>query len=242
MNEAYELATAIKEVAETRLRLQEEQRDTNVCGAGLELLAFGTSSSLYNYYYLYDFRHRRSWTFPGSIRTVRMTVPFSYYWGCQIGGSDLLEMIKTDLEYPIFYIYHNAIHIGEIHQLAPKRMPGRALKIIWDTFWKTGWRSLWKIPGDSFEIFVDGQAFGSFQIPSFFYSPNAIFDLKLSDGRVLLLTGQTRAGWNVSRQLNDEIAADKVIPTQNAKLSPRQLQVYAATNIMLRVDLIDMDD
>ena len=69
-----------------------------------------------------------------------------------------------------------------------------------------------------------------------------IFDLKLSDGRVLLLTGQTRSGWKVSRQLNDEIAADKVIPTQNVKLSPRELQVYAATNIMLRVDLVDMDD
>lgn len=242
MNEAYELATAIKEVAETRLRLQEEQRDTNLYGAGLEMLAFGTSSSVYNKYYLFDFRHRCSWYFPGMIRTLRVAAPFSYYWGCQIGSSDLLEMIKTSSDYPIFYIYHNASLIGEVHQLAPKRTPDRALKLIWDTVWKTGWRSLWKLPGDRFEVFVDGQSFGSFQIPNMFYTGNAIFDLKLSDGRVLLLTGHSRAGWKVSRQLNDEIAADKVIPTQNAKLSSRERQVYAATNIMLRVDLIDKDD
>ncbi|MGV3605879.1 MAG: hypothetical protein ACO1RA_05685 [Planctomycetaceae bacterium] len=242
MNEAYELATAIKEVAETRLRLQKEMRDTNVYGAGLELLAFGVNSSWGGEYTLFDFRHRFSSTIPGMIRTVRMAAPFSFYWGCQIGRSDLLEMIKTASDYPIFYIYHNANLIGEIHQLALKRTPERALKLIWDTFWKTGWRSLWKLPGDRFEVFIDGQAFGSFQIPVYIDSRTAIFDLKLSDGRVLLLTGQTRAGWNVARQLNDEIAADKIIPTQNAKLSPRELQVYAAINIMVRVDLVDMDD
>lgn len=242
MNEVYELATTIKEVAETRLRLQKEMRDTNVYGAGLELLAFGAYSSLDRRYTLYDVRHRCSWTFPGMIRAAGIASPFSFYWGCQIGRTDLLEMIKTDSDYPIFYIYHNASLIGEIHQLALKRTPERALKLIWDTFWKTGWRSLWKLPGDRFEVFIDGQAFGSFQIPVYIDSRTAIFELKLSDGRVLLLTGQTRAGWNVSRQLNDEIAADKVIPTRNAKLSPRELQVYAATNIMLRVDLVDMDD
>lgn len=242
MNEAYELATAIKEVAETRLRLQEEQRDTNVYGAGLELLAFAAYSDLYGTYHLLDFRHRWSWSFPGQIRALRVAAPFSYYWGCQIGRSELLEMIKTDSEYPIFYIYHNSTFVGEIHQLTPKMTPEGSLKKIWDTFWKSGWGALWKIPGDRFEIFVDGQAFGSFQIPNYFDSRTAIFDLKLNDGRVLLLTGTKRAGWNLSWQLDEEDSADKVIPTRNAELTPRQMQVYAATNIMLRVDLIEMEE
>lgn len=242
MNEAYELVTAIKEVAETRLRLKEEVRDNNLYGAGLELLAFERSTGFFDKCYLYDIRHEFSRTFPGMIRMLGVAAPFTYYWGCQIGSSDLLEMIKTDSEYPVFYIYHNAILIGEIHQLAPKRTLERVLKIIWDAFWKTGWRSLWKLPGDRFDVFVDGKTFGTFQIPHCFSHENAVFDLKLNDGRVLLLTGTTRAGWEVSWQLDEEDSTDKVIPTRYAKLTARQMQVYAATNILLRVDLVCASD